>query len=98
MTGSALERACVALWSATLALMTAYMQTAAPAHRLLLARRIAANFRTLAQQEVFSPASRESFARLQQRWQSRAERLAQPQRPNGRRRLAEILGLGQQRL
>ena len=97
MTGSALERACVALWSATLALMTAYMQTAAPAHRLLLARRIAANFQTLARQEIFSPASRESFVRLQQRWQFRAERLA-PERPNGRGRLAEILGLGQQRL
>ena len=43
-----LERACVALWSATLSLMAAYMQQPAPAHRLLLARRIAANFDILA--------------------------------------------------
>jgi len=34
-----------ALWTATLALMTAFMQSTAPAHRYLLARRIAPQFR-----------------------------------------------------
>ena len=72
----ALERACMALWSATLSLMTAFMLQAAPAHRLLLARRIAANFETLAQQEVFSGASRDAFARLHGRWRSVAAELA----------------------
>lgn len=84
---SPLECACTALWSATLSLMTAYMQTPAPAHRLLLARRIASNFQALALQEIFSASSRESFARLQQRWQATAVRLAQPSRPEGGRGL-----------
>ena len=73
-----LERACMALWSATLSLMTAYMVQAAPAHRLLLARRIAANFGTLAQQDSFSCASRETFARLHCRWHGIAQGLAAP--------------------
>ena len=77
-TDCALERACIALWCATLALMTAYLQQPAPAHRLLLARRIAANFQTLAQQESFSPASRDSFARLQRRWDANAATLSRP--------------------
>ncbi|MDB5947761.1 MAG: hypothetical protein JWQ33_2787 [Ramlibacter sp.] len=81
---SPLASACAALWSATLFLMTAYMQTPAPAHRFLLARRISANFSTLAQQDVFSVSSRESFALLQQRWQANAQRLAQPGTPQGR--------------
>lgn len=69
-----LERACAALWSATLSLLTAYLQQPAPAHRLLLARRIAANFGTLSQQQSFSPASRASFARLHERWTGTAHR------------------------
>lgn len=82
----ALERACIALWSATLSLMAAYMQQGAPAHRLLLARRIAANFRTLARQDSFAPASRASFARLTRRWDDTAAALARaaaPQRGGG---------------
>ncbi|MCR6679031.1 hypothetical protein NVV43_26420, partial [Escherichia marmotae] len=43
----ALADACRALWLATVSLMTAFMQTQAPAHRLLLARRIARNLDTL---------------------------------------------------
>ena len=74
----ALRRACLALWSATLALMTAYMQQRAPAHRLLLARRIAANLRTLSQQETFSAQSRAAFARLTQRWDATAAALTRP--------------------
>lgn len=78
----ALSRACAALWLATLSLMTAFMQTHAPAHRLLLARRIAGNLGTLQGQECFSERSRASFARLRSRWSERAERLAaQQQRP-----------------
>jgi hypothetical protein len=70
------------LWAATLSLMTAYMQTQAKAHRLLLARRIAANFATLAAQEdCFSADSRASFTRLQRRWQATAERLSPPSHP-----------------
>lgn len=61
-----------ALWLATLSLMTAFMQTPAPAHRVLLARRIARNFDTLARQECFEAGCRASFARLALRWQTQA--------------------------
>lgn len=74
-----LARACSALWLATLSLMTAYMQMQAPAHRLLLARRIAHNLQTLSRQECFAAASRERFARLAVRWEGHGRRL-QPQR------------------
>lgn len=70
-----LSQACGTLWLATLSLMTAFMQTRAPAHRQLLARRIARNFDTLRSQECFSPRTRASFARLACRWQRRADRL-----------------------
>jgi hypothetical protein len=74
---SALSEACHSLWLATLSLMTAFMQTPAPAHRLMLARRIARNFATLRdQEECFTPDARESFARLAARWQLRVERLS----------------------
>ena len=80
----ALSRACQALWLATLSLMTAFMQTAAPAHRYLLARRIARNFATLGDQDCFTEQSRASFVRLSGRWNDRADRLAcQEDRPRG---------------
>ena len=72
-----------ALWSATLALMTAFMQNQAPAHRYLLARRIARNFDTLSGQECFDSPCRASFLRLARRWQARAEQLS-PQRARSR--------------
>ncbi|MDB5943195.1 MAG: hypothetical protein JWQ13_2761 [Ramlibacter sp.] len=96
-----LELACKALWSATLSLMTAYMQTAAPAHRLLLARRIAANFEALSRQDSFSRNSREAFGRLQLRWQHTAERLAAAmthEGEGGRGLLERLLPFGPQRL
>ena len=65
-----------ALWIATLSLMTAFMQTAAPAHRYLLSRRIARNFETLSGQDCFDTGSRASFGRLATRWQARSEQLA----------------------
>lgn len=65
-----------ALWTATLALMTAFMQVPAPAHRYLLARRIARNLATLAGQDCFDPGCRASFARLSDRWQARSEQFA----------------------
>jgi hypothetical protein len=68
----ALAAANRALWLATLSLMTAFMQTQAPAHRLLLARRIARNFETLKQQECFDSGTRASFGRLQGRWLAQA--------------------------
>jgi hypothetical protein len=68
-----LARACNALWLATLSLMTAYMQTAAPAHRFLLARRVATNFRTLQAQDCYDGACRARFARLALRWQGHAD-------------------------
>jgi len=71
-----LTQACMALWMATLSLMTAFMQTQAPAHRYLLARRIARNFNTLREEHCFSFESRVAFSRLAQRWGSRAEKLA----------------------
>jgi hypothetical protein len=83
---AALVAACAALWSATLSLMTAYMQQPAPAHRLSLARRISRNFDTLAQQQVFTLSSRQSFVRLSLRWQVNAGHLedtASGQRPAG---------------
>lgn len=64
------------MWSATLALMTAFMQMQAPAHRYLLARRIARNFETLAGQECFDSGCRGSFGRLALRWQRQAEQFA----------------------
>jgi hypothetical protein len=72
----ALRHACGALWLATLSLMTAYMRTQAPAHRYLLARRIAANLGTLQAQDCFGAKSRRSFARLSSRWSETATRLA----------------------
>lgn len=73
---SSLPQACNALWLATLSLMTAFMHTAAPAHRYLLASRIARNLGTLREQECFPRHTRETFARLARRWQGRAERLS----------------------
>lgn len=67
-----LAQACSALWLATLSLMTAFMQTRAPAHRLLLARRITRNFQTLQRQDCFSTDCRERFARLALRWDGQA--------------------------
>jgi hypothetical protein len=70
-----LEAASRALWLATLSLMAAFMQTQAPAHRYLMARRIARNFETLQQQECFSAECRGRFGRLQVRWNEQADRL-----------------------
>ncbi|MBK0392151.1 hypothetical protein [Ramlibacter algicola] len=70
-----LQDASRALWLATLSLMTAFMQTQAPAHRLLMARRIARNFATLREQECFSADCRNRFARLGAHWQRIADRL-----------------------
>ena len=79
-----LSRACTALWMATLSLMTAFMHTPAPAHRLALARKIAKNFTLLQEQECFSVESRGSFSRLAQRWTRKAEQLGrQEDRPRG---------------
>ena len=68
-----LAEAARALWLATLSLMTVYMQTRAPAHRYLLARRISGNFTTLsAQPECFGKDACRSFEQLAQRWQQNA--------------------------
>ena len=82
---AALSRACTALWLATLSLMTAFMHNSAPAHRYLLARKIAGNFALLEQQqECFSAESRAAFLRMSRRWTDRADRLArQEDRPRG---------------
>lgn len=73
---AALSRASSSLWLATLSLMTAFMHQPAPAHRYLLARRIANNFATLRDQECFDDATRASFAKLAKRWQRKAELLS----------------------
>jgi hypothetical protein len=81
---ASLARACAALWLATLSLMTAFMQTAAPAHRHLLARKIARNLETLREQECFAVESRMTFSKLSQRWHAKAEQLKlDGQRPDG---------------
>jgi hypothetical protein len=80
----ALSRACVALWMATLSLMTAFMQTPAPAHRYLIARKIARNLGTLREQDCFTRECRMIFANLSQRWTAKADQLArQEDRPRG---------------
>ena len=71
-----LAHASRALWSATLALMAAFMQTPAPAHRYLLARRIGRNFETLSEQECFDAGCRARFGRLASRWLARSEEFA----------------------
>jgi hypothetical protein len=75
-----------ALWTATLALMTAFMQVPAPAHRYLLAQRISCNLDTLAALDCFDPGCRDRFARLARRWRERALEYA-PQRSPARLRL-----------
>lgn len=77
----ALSQACRSLWLATLSLMTAFMRTPAPAHRYLLARRIARNFDTLRGQECFTAATRASFGKLARRWQRQADRLSPSSSP-----------------
>jgi len=80
-----LASACAALWTATLSLMAAFMKTPAPAHRYLIARRIARNLATLhRQEECFSDHSRASFLALSRRWSDRADRLAPGQQPRPR--------------
>jgi hypothetical protein len=71
-----LSNACTALWRATLSLMTAFMHNGAPAHRYLLARRIARNLATLQEQDCFSEDSRRTFGKLSARWNDKAERLS----------------------
>jgi hypothetical protein len=75
-TRAELSRACAALWTATLSLMTAFMLTGAPAHRNLIARRIARNLETLNDQDCFTAETRATFFRLSQRWTHKAELLA----------------------
>lgn len=85
-----LSRACAALWTATLALMTAFMQTPAPAHRLLIARKVARNLKLLNQQDCFTVECRMIFANLAQRWTANADQLArQDERPHGGFRLLQ---------
>jgi hypothetical protein len=62
------------------------MQTAAPAHRYLIARKIAKNLAMLREQEaVFSPECRMIFDNLAQRWSAKADQLAPGQdRPRDR--------------
>jgi hypothetical protein len=72
----ALSRACTALWMATLSLMTAFMQTGAPAHRYLIARKIAKNLGILHEQDCFTAECRMIFSNLSQRWHAKADQLA----------------------
>ena len=72
----ALQRACTALWQATLSLMTAFMHNNAPAHRYLIARKIAQNLCMLHQEEqVFTAGCRMIFSDLAQRWTAKADQL-----------------------
>jgi hypothetical protein len=89
-----LREASRALWLATLSLMTAFLQTQAPAHRLLLARRIARNFETLRAQDCFSPDCQRRFGKLQARWQAQADRLREGDavRPAWQHLLRRLLG------
>lgn len=88
-----LHEASRALWLATLSLMTAFMQTQAPAHRYLMARRIARNFETLREQECFSDDCRQRFARLGSHWHQRADRLQGRPAGSAVQRVLAVLGL-----
>lgn len=88
-----LQHASRALWLATLSLMTAFMRTQAPAHRYLMARRIARNFETLREQECFSADCRRRFERLGRRWHAQADRLEGRPAPTPWARAAAWLGL-----
>lgn len=89
-----LQEASRALWLATLSLMTAFLQTQAPAHRYLLARRIARNFGTLQAQDCFSLDCRSRFGKLQARWTAQADRLreGEPVRSPWQQVLRRLLG------
>lgn len=64
-----LRQACRALWRATLSLMDTHQRTRGPAQRVMLARRIARNVRTLERESpAFAPRSRAAFSRLARRW------------------------------
>lgn len=76
-----LSRACAALWTATLALMTAFMQNPAPAHRVLIARKIAKNLKVLHEQDCFTTECRMIFSNLAQRWTAKADLLSRPDDP-----------------
>ena len=79
-----LTRACNALWVATMALMTAFMQNPAPAHRDLIARKIARNLGTLREQDCFTTECRMIFSNLAAHWITRADQLAvNDERPRG---------------
>ncbi|HEX2545009.1 MAG TPA: hypothetical protein VHL79_09040 [Ramlibacter sp.] len=69
--------------------MTAFMQNQAPAHRLLIARRISRNLDTLARQDCFDTGCRATFARLATRWHARSEQLS----PDGERPRRGLLQL-----
>jgi hypothetical protein len=79
----ALSQACAALWMATLSLMTAFMQTGAPAHRYLIARKIARNLGTLREQDCFTAECRMIFSNLSKRWSAKADQLATREDPHG---------------
>jgi hypothetical protein len=81
----ALQRACTALWVATASLMTAFMHNNAPAHRYLIARKIARNLAMLREEdECFTAECRMIFSNLSQRWSAKADQLAlQQDRPRG---------------
>jgi hypothetical protein len=63
--------------------MTAFMQTSAPAHRHLIARKIAKNLGMLCQESCFTTVCRMIFSNLSQRWTVKADQLAQEERPRG---------------
>jgi len=88
-----LHEASRALWLATLSLMTAFMHTQAPAHRYLIARRIARNFETLTNQDCFPADCRQRFARLGARWHRHADRLQGRPEPGVLERALAALGL-----
>ena len=66
---------------------------------LPLARRVAANFRTLSRREGFAPASHDRFSRLNRRWDATVARLAHPATHEvGSNLLQHLLPFGPQRL
>ena len=56
----------------------------APAHRYLIARKIARNLETLREQDCFTADCRTTFSNLSQRWTAKADQMAQQEdKPRG---------------
>ena len=71
----AVSRACSVMWTATTGMMSTFMRSTAPGHRLVVARKIAQNLGVLGGDPLLSAECRRSFGNLGQRWEAKVLRL-----------------------